>query len=123
MGIMMIKKRYIQQGINSVEGGLTLHEPLRRFWHLRGDSGIMFDQFHYFSSLPCRFSSCLMTLIHKVKHSSHLGDFRPISQVGSLLKLVVKVLVIRFAKVMDNLVSLNQSVFLKKEIGWFTGLW
>ncbi|GAU32687.1 hypothetical protein TSUD_145610 [Trifolium subterraneum] len=42
-----------------------------------------------------------------------IGDFRPISLVGSLYKIVVKVLARRLAKVMDKLISSNQYAFIK----------
>lgn len=80
---------------------------------LRGDLGIMFDQFHQLLSLPHSFSYYFMTLIPKVNSPSLLGDFQPISQVGSLYKLVAKVLAIRLGYLMENLISPNQSVFLK----------
>lgn len=44
-----------------------------------------------------------------------MGDFKPISLLGPLYKLIAKVLVGRLAKVMDQLISANQSTFIK---GW-----
>ncbi|MCH92512.1 LINE-1 reverse transcriptase like, partial [Trifolium medium] len=42
-----------------------------------------------------------------------LGDFRPISLLGSLCKLLSKVLAKRLGKVMDSIISKNQSAFIK----------
>ncbi|GAU49947.1 hypothetical protein TSUD_408420 [Trifolium subterraneum] len=42
-----------------------------------------------------------------------IGDFRPISLVGSLYKLVAKVLAGRLSTVMEKLISPNQSAFIK----------
>ena len=44
---------------------------------------------------------------------TRIGDFRPISLIGSLYKLVAKVLAARLALVMDNIISSNQSDFIK----------
>lgn len=48
-----------------------------------------------------------------IKNPSSLRDFCFISFVGSLYKLVDKVLAKRLGSVMDKLISLNQSIFLK----------
>jgi hypothetical protein len=50
------------------------------------------------------FSSYFITLIPKVDSPIRIGDFRPISLVCSLHKLVDKVLARRLAKVMDELI-------------------
>ncbi|GAU48545.1 hypothetical protein TSUD_99510 [Trifolium subterraneum] len=64
-------------------------------------------------NLPRSFSSYFITLIPKIQSPLSIGDFRPISIVGSLYKLVAKVLASRLAKVMDKLISPNQSAFIK----------
>jgi hypothetical protein len=42
-----------------------------------------------------------------------LSDFRPISLLGCLYKLIAKVLAKRLALVMDSIIAPNQSAFLK----------
>jgi hypothetical protein len=42
-----------------------------------------------------------------------LGDYYPISLLGSLYKIIAKVLTNRLAKVMNLLISSNQSAFIK----------
>jgi hypothetical protein len=73
----------------------------------------MFDQFHGNECLPKCLSAYFLTLIPKVKSPQALGDFRPISLLGCLYKMVTKVLANRLAKVMGDLISKNQSAFLK----------
>lgn len=68
---------------------------------------IMFDEFHHFSSLHYRFSYFFVTLIPKVNIASSLGDFQSISSVGSLYKLVAKVLANRLEGLLDKLISSN----------------
>jgi hypothetical protein len=86
----------------------------KRFWDLiKVEVGVMFDQFYSTATLPRSFSSYFITLIPKVVSPFRIGDFRPISLVGSLYKLVAKVLAGRLAKVIDKLISPNQSAFIR----------
>jgi hypothetical protein len=80
---------------------------------LKGEIRILFDQFHANESLPKSFLSYFVTLIPKVESPFTLSDFRPISLLGCLYKIVAKVLANRLSKVMNNLIALNQSAFLK----------
>jgi hypothetical protein len=57
--------------------------------------------------------SYFLTLVLKIKSPQSLGDFRPISLLGCLYKLLAKVLAARLAKVMGSLVSHSQTAFLK----------
>jgi hypothetical protein len=73
----------------------------------------MFDQFHANATLSKGMSSYFLTLIPKVSSPQSLGDFRPISLLGCLYKLVAKVLAGRLAKVMNDLIPNTQSAFIK----------
>ncbi|GAU30313.1 hypothetical protein TSUD_211700 [Trifolium subterraneum] len=85
----------------------------KRFWDLLKDEiRIMFDQFFVSADLPRNFSSYFITLIPKVDVPHKIGDFRPISLIGSLYKLVYKVLARILALVMPSLISPNQSPFI-----------
>jgi hypothetical protein len=87
---------------------------IKEFWDLlKGDVRVMFDQFHGNACLPKGMFSYFLTLIPKVSSPQALGDFRPISLIGSLYKLVAKVLACRLAKVVDNLIPNTQSAFIK----------
>jgi hypothetical protein len=52
-------------------------------------------------------------LILKVLNPHRISEFRPISLLGSLYKLLAKVLAVRMGKVMDFIISKNQSTFIK----------
>jgi hypothetical protein len=80
---------------------------------LKGDLRILFDQFHGNERLPKSFLSYFVTLIPKVESPFGLSDFRPISLLGCLYKIVAKVLANRLAKVMNSIIAPNQSAFLK----------
>jgi hypothetical protein len=73
----------------------------------------MFDQFHGIGSLPKSLLSYFIALIPKVNSPFGLGDFRPISLLGCLYKLIAKVWASRLAKVMNVLIAPNQSDFIK----------
>ncbi|GAU25119.1 hypothetical protein TSUD_274080 [Trifolium subterraneum] len=86
---------------------------IKNFWSLlRGEVRIMFDQFHGNAKLPKGLLSYFVTLIPKVASPSLIGEFRPISLLGCLYKLIAKVLAGRLAKVMDLVVATTQSAFL-----------
>lgn len=57
--------------------------------------------------------SYFVTLIPKVKSPLSLKEFRPISLLGSIYKILSKVLAGRLFKVMNPLISKSQSAFLK----------
>jgi hypothetical protein len=87
---------------------------IKEFWDLlKGDVHIMFDQFHGNSRLPKGMFSFFLTLIPKVSSPQSLGDFRPISLLGCLYKLVAKVLTACLAKVIGVLIPNTQSTFIK----------
>jgi hypothetical protein len=81
---------------------------------LKDEVDSMFQQLFHTATLPRGFSSYFITLIPKVPSPSRIGDFRPISLLGSLYKLVAKVLAARLAPVMDKLIASNQSAFIKE---------
>ncbi|KAK2403455.1 hypothetical protein QL285_052889 [Trifolium repens] len=87
---------------------------MKNFWYLlKGEVRILFDQFHGNECLPKGLLSYFITLIPKVDRPSNLGEFRPISLLGCLYKVIAKVLAARLAKVMDSIVASTQSAFVK----------
>jgi len=59
-------------------------------------------------------NSAYITLIPKKSDAEQVKDFRPISLVHSFAKLVTKILANRLASHLDEMVSPNQSAFIKK---------
>jgi hypothetical protein len=87
---------------------------LKGTWEvISGDVMGFMNEFHEKASLPKAFSSYFIALIPKVLNPQSLGDFRPISLLGCIYKVVAKVLTNRLASVMDSLTSRNQSAFIK----------
>lgn len=66
------------------------------------------------ATLPLRLTSNFLTLIPKSSCPQGLRDYRPISLLGSIYKLISKVLASILATVMDSIISSNQSAFIKK---------
>jgi exonuclease III len=87
---------------------------LKNSWDLlKAEVRIMFDQFHGIGVLPKDLLSYFVTLIPKINSPFGLGDYRPISLLGCLYKLIAEVLASRLAKVMNSLIAPNQSAFIK----------
>jgi hypothetical protein len=80
---------------------------------MKNEVRILFYQFHGNGCIPKNFLSYFVALIPKVSSPLSLGDFRPMSLLGCLYKLLAKVLSKRLARVMDPLVASTQSAFLK----------
>jgi hypothetical protein len=61
----------------------------------------------------CQLNSVLITLIPKRECAVDLKDFRPISLVHSFAKLIAKIMALRLAPRMADLVGCNQSAFIR----------
>ncbi|RVX23652.1 Transposon TX1 uncharacterized 149 kDa protein [Vitis vinifera] len=73
----------------------------------------MFREFHEHSSFVKSLNNTFLVLIPKKSGAENLGDFRPISLVGGLYKLLAKVLANRLKKVIGKVVSIAQNAFVK----------
>ncbi|XP_055960992.1 uncharacterized protein LOC130015249 [Mercurialis annua] len=73
----------------------------------------LFTSFFNDVTLPQGINSSFMVLIPKVPGSSNIKDYRPISLVNGLYKLLSKVLSLRLAPQLSNIISENQHAFLK----------
>jgi len=64
-------------------------------------------------SWPRGSNASFICLVPKVDNPQQLSDFKPISLVGCLYKIISKVLSLRLKKVMTKLIDIRQSVFLE----------
>ena len=71
-----------------------------------------FDNFHQHSVFEQSMNASFLTLIPKKCNAVNIKDFRPISLVGSVYKLLSKVLANRLRVVLDNLISETQNSFV-----------
>jgi hypothetical protein len=89
----------IEDVVRSCDGNKSLGPDgfnfafIKEFWSLmRGEVRIMFDQFHGNAILPKGVLSYFLALIPKINSPESLGDYRPISLLGCIYKLLSKVL-------------------------------
>ena len=73
----------------------------------------MFKDFYEHSSFLKSLNNTFLVLIPKKSGVDDLGEFRPISLLGGLYKLLAKVLANRLKKVVGNVVSTSQNAFVR----------
>jgi hypothetical protein len=84
------------------------------FWvELKGDVMRFISEFHRNGKLTKGINSTFIALIPKVDSPQRLNDFRPISLVGSLYKILAKVLANRLRLVVGSVISESQTTFVK----------
>ena len=79
---------------------------------LEGDILAFFKDFHRQCVFEKSLNATFLCLIPKKTNAVNIKDFRPISLVGSLYKLLAKVLANRFREVLDKLISDSQNSFV-----------
>ncbi|RVX03217.1 LINE-1 reverse transcriptase-like [Vitis vinifera] len=72
----------------------------------------IFKEFHEQSSFLKSLNNTFLVLIPKKGGAEDLGDFRPISLLGGIYKLLAKVLANRLKKVLGKVVSSDQNAFV-----------
>lgn len=82
-------------------------------WHiLKDDIGRVMQKFWVNANLPKGCNLYFLGLIPKIEASSGLVDYRPISLMGSLYKILAKVLARRLKGVIGSIIEENQFVFV-----------
>ena len=71
-----------------------------------------FDHFHRSSEFERSLNASFLSLIPQKNNALNIKDFRPISLVGSVYKLLSKVLANRLRRVLDKLISESQNSFV-----------
>ncbi|KAE8729811.1 Vacuolar protein sorting-associated protein 32-like protein 1 [Hibiscus syriacus] len=110
-----IKEALFNQGNDKAPGpdGFT---PLffKHSWSVIGDDFV--DAVKYFfqeSNIHPAFNSTIIALIPKIQNPSKVRDFRPISCCSVVYKTITKILVKRMNLMLPDLISLNQTAFVK----------
>ena len=73
----------------------------------------LFKEFYDQRSFAKSLNTTFLVLIPKKGGAEDLGDFRPISLLGELYKLLTKVLANRLKKVLEKVVSVDQNAFVR----------
>ena len=87
---------------------------IKDFWDILWDDVMRFlVEFHRNERLTKGINSTFIALIPKVESLQRLNDFRPISLVGSMYKILAKVLANRLRSIIGSVISDSQSSFVK----------
>ncbi|KAK2649093.1 hypothetical protein Ddye_016582 [Dipteronia dyeriana] len=92
--------------------GLNFNFIKANWGAIKEDVMDFFMKFHN-GSLIKELNYTFIALVPKVPKPTSMGDFRPISLVGSMYKVVAKVLANRIKKFMASIVGENQMAFIK----------
>ncbi|GJT61670.1 putative RNA-directed DNA polymerase, eukaryota, reverse transcriptase zinc-binding domain protein, partial [Tanacetum coccineum] len=87
---------------------------IKRYWDIFKND-VFNHVLEFFSTgfIPSRCNSSYITLIPKVINPMYVGDYHPISLIGIQYKIIAKIMAIRLAKVIDSVVSMEQTAFIK----------
>ncbi|WMV09007.1 hypothetical protein MTR67_002392 [Solanum verrucosum] len=84
------------------------------FWELIKEDILKTLQYFYeYQKFEKSLNATFIALIPKKVGASELQDFRPISLIGGIYKIVAKILAERLKKVVNNLVNKHQMAFIK----------
>nr|GEY47068.1 RNA-directed DNA polymerase, eukaryota, reverse transcriptase zinc-binding domain protein [Tanacetum cinerariifolium] len=88
-------------------------ENTRQFWSsIENDVFAAVSHFFTFGDIPNGCNSYFIALIPKVPDANLVKDFRPISLIGSMYKIIAKILANRLVGVLRDIVNEVQSVFI-----------
>ena len=86
---------------------------IKQFWEvLKPDINRFIHEFHANGIFPRGSNTPFIALIPKVKDPQNLNEYRPISLIGSIYKIVAKLLANRLKKVLPGIIDERQSAFL-----------
>ncbi|GJT30670.1 RNA-directed DNA polymerase, eukaryota [Tanacetum coccineum] len=93
----------------------SLGRPKKGFGRniIENDLVCAINHFHKTGKIPRGCNSSFITLIPKMNDPVFIKDYRPISLIGSQYKIIGKLLANRIALVADDIVSMEQSAFMK----------
>ena len=73
---------------------------------------VMFEEFYLYNKFEKYLNATFIALVSKKNGASNIRDFRPISLVGSVYKILAKVLTNHLKEVLDQLISESQNSFV-----------
>ena len=88
------------------------HVLMVSLWPSITIAGKLWKEFYQHSKFEKSLNATFIALIPKKNGDSDIRDFRPISLVGSVYKILAKVLANRLKEVLDQLISESQNSFV-----------
>lgn len=86
---------------------------LLEFWDIyKNDFMNLLSEFYHNGKFVRGFNPSFIVLIPKKEETVSMHDFRPISLLGGAYKIISKLLATRLSKVLDSVISPNQSAFV-----------
>ena len=86
---------------------------VKQFWEvLKSDISRFLAEFHANGIFPRGNNASFIALIPKLKDPRNLNEYRPISLIGCVYKIVAKLLTNRLKKVMSDIIDERQSTFI-----------
>ncbi|GKD03279.1 RNA-directed DNA polymerase, eukaryota, reverse transcriptase zinc-binding domain protein [Tanacetum coccineum] len=85
---------------------------VKKYWDIIKDLHDFINSFFASCDMPYGSNSSFFTLIPKVNNPTLITDFRPISLIDIHYKIIAKILANRLSKVIDKIVSKEQSSFI-----------
>ena len=76
----------------------------------------VFEEFYLHNKFEKSLNATFLALVPKKNGASNIRDFRPISLVGSVYKILAKVLANRLKEVLDQLISESQNSFVGERL-------
>ena len=87
---------------------------VKEIWHdIRQEVYDLIFEFFDFGIFPKEINQTWVVLIPKLDGVVEIKDFRPISMIGSIYKIIYKILARRLSKVLPSLIGESQTVFIK----------
>ncbi|GKV26314.1 hypothetical protein SLEP1_g35645 [Rubroshorea leprosula] len=87
---------------------------IKSIWEtIEGDIINFLNEFHQNGRLVCGLNVSYITLVPKKKNPTTLQEYRPITMVGCLYKILAKILSNRLKKVIGKIINSSQSAFLE----------
>lgn len=87
---------------------------IKQFWEvLKPDFNRFIHEVHANGVFPRGSNASFITLIPKVKDPQNLNEYRPISLIGCIYKIVAKLLANRLKKLMSHIINEKQSAFIR----------
>ena len=87
---------------------------IKEFWEIfKPDFRRFADEFHVNGCFPKGSNASFLALIPKINHPQSFDDYRPISLIGCMYKIIAKLLANRLRKVLPGLIDERQTAFIK----------